>query len=100
MSMSVGGSASMPVQAAGHRSTRPRGRGQLTLNALPWAHVTIDGEKVADTPLQRLPLAAGPHTIKLQSPPTGREFKLTVTVEPDEEVRRVVDMRGEPHLTD
>jgi serine/threonine-protein kinase len=93
-----GAGAAQPV--AVHRPARPRGRGQLTLNALPWAHVTIDGEKVADTPLYKLPIAAGPHAVKLQSPPTGREFKLTVTIEPDQEVRRVVDMRGEPHLTD
>jgi serine/threonine-protein kinase len=78
----------------------PLGRGQLTLNALPWAHVTIDGEKAPDTPLQKLPLTAGAHVVRLQCPPTGRDFKLTVSIEPDQELRRVVDLRGEPKVSD
>jgi hypothetical protein len=78
----------------------PLPRGQLTLNALPWAHVTIDGEKVADTPLVKWPLTAGPHAVRVVSPPTGRELRLTVVVEADREVRRVIDLRGEPRLTE
>jgi hypothetical protein len=76
------------------------GRGELTLNALPWAHVTIDGEKRPDTPLRRLALSAGPHQIRLQCPPTGRELKFTVVVEPDKEVKRLADLRGEPKLVE
>jgi hypothetical protein len=76
----------------------PIAQGALTLNALPWAHVTIDGEKRPDTPLKRLSLPAGPHSVRLQCPPTGRELKFTVVVEPDGEVKRLADLRGEPKL--
>ena len=77
----------------------PVARGALTLNALPWAHVSIDGEKRADTPL-RLQLPAGVHQIRLVSPPTGRELRFSVVVDAGGEVRRVVDLRGEPHFVD
>jgi serine/threonine-protein kinase len=75
-------------------------KGRLTLNALPWAHVTIDGEKAPDTPISKMPVTAGQHIIKLICPPTKREFKLPVLVNPDEDVRRVVDLRGEPRVSD
>jgi hypothetical protein len=78
----------------------PLPKGRLTLNALPWAHVTIDGEKAPDTPILKMPITAGPHIIKLQCPPTGREYKLPVLVNPDEDVRRVVDLRGEPKVSE
>jgi eukaryotic-like serine/threonine-protein kinase len=75
-------------------------KGRLTLNALPWAHVTIDGEKAPDTPISKMPITAGPHIIKLTCPPTRREYKLPVLVNPDEDVRRVVDLRGEPKVSE
>jgi hypothetical protein len=78
----------------------PLGRGELTLNALPWAHVTIDGEKRPDTPIKKLALAAGPHQVRLYCPPTGRELKFTVVVAADAEVVRLADLRGEPKLVD
>jgi serine/threonine-protein kinase len=78
----------------------PVARGTLTLNARPWAHVTIDGEKRPDTPIQKLQLAAGPHKVRLVCPPTGHELKFTVVVEPDREVTRIADLTGEPKLID
>jgi hypothetical protein len=93
--------APTPEEApSAERPHRPARRGELTLGALPWAHVTIDGEKRADTPLVRLSLPAGPHAVRLVCPPTGRELKFTVTVEANREVRRVADLRGEPRLVD
>jgi serine/threonine-protein kinase len=78
----------------------PLPKGRLTLNAIPWAHVTIDGEKAQDTPIQKLPIFAGPHVIKLSCPPTNREFTLKVLVDPEEDLRRVVDLRGEPKVSE
>jgi serine/threonine-protein kinase len=79
---------------------QPLPKGRLTLNALPWAHVTIDGDKAPDTPIAKMPITAGPHIIKLSCPPTKREYKLPVLVNPDEDVRRVVDLRGEPKVSE
>jgi len=78
----------------------PLPRGELTLGALPWAHVTIDGEKRPDTPLARVALAAGPHQVRLVCPPTGKELRFTVQIEPGKETRKVADLRDQPHLVD
>ncbi|HZS40756.1 MAG TPA: serine/threonine-protein kinase [Polyangia bacterium] len=77
---------------------RALGKGTLTLGAIPWAHVTVDGEKKRDTPIVGLSLPAGAHQVWLQCPATGREIKLTVNIDPDAEVKRVVDLNGEPKI--
>ena len=92
--------AGTPRTATVNERLTPLAQGALTLNALPWAHVTIDGEKRPDTPLKRLSLPAGPHQVRLQCPPTGRELKFTVVVEADGEVKRLADLRGEPKLVE
>ncbi len=78
----------------------PLPRGELTLGALPWAHVTIDGDKRPDTPLSKVGLAAGSHQVRLVCPPTGKELRFTVQIEPGKETRKVADLRGEPKLVD
>ena len=88
-----------PPTATFNERLNPLARGSLTLNALPWAHVSIDGEKKPDTPL-RLQLPVGVHQIRLVSPPTGRELRFSVVVDAGGEVKRVVDLRGEPHFID
>jgi serine/threonine-protein kinase len=77
---------------------QPLPRGELTLGALPWAHVTIDGDKRADTPLSKVALTAGAHQVRLNCPPTGRELKFTVQIEAGKEIRKVADLRGAPRL--
>ena len=75
-------------------------RGRLTLGARPWAHVTIDGEKKADTPLVNVSLAAGAHAVRLACPATGKELRFSVTVVSGVEIRKVADLVGEPHLVE
>jgi hypothetical protein len=89
-----------PPTASVKAQLSPLQRGTLTLNARPWAHVTIDGEKRPDTPIQKLALPAGPHKVRLVCPPTGHELKFTVVVEADREVTRIADLTGEPKLID
>lgn len=78
----------------------PLGRGLLTVGATPWAQVFIDGERRGDTPLRRVPLAAGSHALRLYCPPPGcpepQELRQHITVEPGREVRRIVDFRVRP----
>jgi eukaryotic-like serine/threonine-protein kinase len=71
-------------------------KGRLTLNAFPWAHVWVDGKRVAgNTPLRRLELSAGKHRIRLASPGTGLERELEVDIESGLETFRVVKMQNE-----
>lgn len=71
------------LDAPRRRTPRPagtRGYGQLDINSLPWAKVYIDGRYRGETPLQRLRLRAGLHTVRLVSPRSGRSqtFKARV----------------------
>src|SRR5262249_27015175 len=89
-----------PRAATLNRRLQPLPRGELTLNAIPWAHVTIDGETQRDTPLSKLPIAAGSHQVKLTCPPTGHETRFAVTIEPGKETRKIVDLRGAPTVVE
>ncbi len=51
-------------------SIQPPG-GRLSINALPWAQVWIDGKPVGETPIAYLPVAAGEHEIVFRHPALG-----------------------------
>jgi hypothetical protein len=56
-------------------------KGTIAINALPWAEVWIDGEKVGETPIGNLSLAIGPHEILFRHPELGEQhFATTVTL--------------------
>jgi hypothetical protein len=71
------------VQVAAGRSTTvpvsvPDGR--VSLNALPWAEVLIDGRPVGTTPLANLAVPIGHHEVVFRHPQFGeRKQNLTVT---------------------
>jgi serine/threonine protein kinase len=49
----------------------PREMGYLTVNAVPWGAVHVDGRLVAEeTPIYRLPVAAGVHRVTISGNPT------------------------------
>ncbi len=48
-------------------------KGTIALNAVPWAEVWVDGEKVGDTPIGNLSLALGSHEIVFRHPELGEQ---------------------------
>jgi hypothetical protein len=66
--------------------------GTIALNAIPWAEVWIDGEKVGDTPLGNLQIAIGPHEILFRHPELGEQHH-SVTVSLGTPARVSVDLR-------
>jgi hypothetical protein len=67
--------------------------GSLSLNALPWANVTIDGQALSGTtPFADLQVPLGPHEIVWTHPQLG-ERRQTVMVNAKAPVRLVVDLR-------
>ncbi len=68
----------------------------LTVTAMPWAEVTIDGTLVGQTPQDGLPLAPGAHTVVLRCPPTGHELTRTVELAPGEPLRLHADLSIDP----
>ena len=53
--------------------------GALNINALPWAEVFVDGERIGETPIGNLAVRLGSHEITFRHPELG-EVKRTVEV--------------------
>ncbi|MEP7118426.1 MAG: PEGA domain-containing protein [Acidobacteriota bacterium] len=67
----------------------------LSVNALPWATVTIDGRPYGDTPVANVALPIGAHTVTLRHPTLGERTE-TVTVRLSALNRVSVDLRPRP----
>lgn len=64
----------------------------LSINAQPWADVSVDGERVGETPIGTLARPIGRHEIVLRHPELG-ERRRTVTLTTNGPNRISVDMR-------
>lgn len=67
-------------------------KGSLSVNAIPWADVLVDGEAKGQTPIGNLSLTIGPHEIVFRHPQFG-EQKHAVTVTAKAPTRVSVDLR-------
>ena len=67
-------------------------KGAIALNAVPWAEVWVDGEKVGDTPIGNLSLAIGAHEIVFRHPDLG-EQRHAATITLNSPARLSVDRR-------
>jgi hypothetical protein len=55
-------------------------KGTIALNAVPWADVWIDGEKIGETPIGSVSLPIGPHEVIFRNPDLGeRKYTTTIT---------------------
>jgi PEGA domain len=70
-------------------------RGTIAVNAVPWAEVWIDGERVGETPIGNQSLPIGPHEILFRHPELG-ELRHAATVTVNTPARVSVDMRKKP----
>jgi hypothetical protein len=48
-------------------------KGTIALNAVPWAEVWVDGEKIGETPIGNLTLSLGPHEVVFRHPELGEQ---------------------------
>jgi eukaryotic-like serine/threonine-protein kinase len=60
--------------------------GRLSINAEPWAQVTIDDKPIGDTPLANVSVTLGEHEVLFRHPQLG-ERKETVVVRADAPAR-------------
>jgi hypothetical protein len=67
--------------------------GSLTINAIPWAEIYIEGESKGPTPLAGLRLPVGKYSVKLVNPELKSEKTVEVKIEPNETAKVVVDMK-------
>jgi hypothetical protein len=47
--------------------------GRVSVNAVPWAQVSIDGNPLGETPLANVPLAVGEHEVIFRHPQLGEQ---------------------------
>lgn len=52
--------------------------GRVSINALPWAQVWIDGNLAGETPLANLPVSVGEHEIVFRHPQLGERRETTI----------------------
>jgi len=69
------------------------GDGLLTLQSNPWADVSVDGQMVGTTPLFKLKLSAGKHTLVLKNSAQNLEKTVSITIAPGVELRTKVELR-------
>jgi len=67
-------------------------KGTIALNALPWAEVWVDGEKVGETPIGNLQVTIGTHDVLFRNPDLG-ELRQKATITLTEPARLSVDLR-------
>jgi serine/threonine protein kinase len=65
-------------------------KGVVSLNAVPWATVSIDGQVVGETPIGNLSVALGPHEVVFTNPEFG-EQRRTIDVTLKTPVRTSID---------
>lgn len=46
----------------------PAPPGMLQVAVVPWATISVDGRELGDTPLDRISLPAGSHTVRIRHP--------------------------------
>ena len=84
------------VPPAPPETTRPepaRGPGFLSLVTSPWTEVTLEGRSLGETPLQRVSLPPGTHTLRLRNSEAGIDETYEVTIRPGEAVTRRLGLR-------
>ncbi|NNE20085.1 MAG: PEGA domain-containing protein, partial [Myxococcales bacterium] len=68
----------------------------VSVNSDPWSYVIIDGNRIRTTPLRSHRIEPGRHQVVLQNPEAGLERRFEIDVDPGENKRLSVDLRGNP----
>jgi serine/threonine-protein kinase len=71
----------------------PHGPGFLSLITSPWTQVTLDGRSLGETPLVRVSLPAGSHTLRLRNAEAGIDETYEVTIRSGETLSRRLGLR-------
>lgn len=67
----------------------PGSYGFISINSNPWCSVHVDGKPMGNTPLVRVKVAAGHHTVLMENRDQGKRRKRSVLLRPGEHVRIV-----------
>jgi serine/threonine protein kinase len=74
---------------------KPPALGFLSVRAIPWGSVSVDGGKARwETPVRRVPLAAGSHTVLVTYAPDGATASARISVAEGKEIVCIAKFRG------
>ena len=83
-----------PRPSADEAAPAPRAApGFLFLDTTPWTEVSLGGRRLGNTPLMRVELPPGQHTLLLRNPEQGIEQRYMVEIASGETTRRRVGLR-------
>lgn len=68
-------------------------RGTMAINAIPWAEVLVDGNRIGETPIGSVGVPLGTHEIIFRHPELG-ERRMSVTVTARETLKVGIDLRS------
>lgn len=68
----------------------------LSVNAIPWASIRLDGRALGTTPRRNVQIPAGPHTLDFACPPLGHSARVQIRAVAGETTRVVVDLSTDP----
>ena len=82
------------IAALEQKKEKPVKNGYLSVQAIPWGYVTVDGgSRRWETPLRRLALKSGPHTIKVLYEPDGSFVSSDLKIVAADEIVCVANFR-------
>ena len=79
-----------------HETGSPAARARISVNALPWAALRVDGRALGTTPRRALALAPGAHVLQLDCPPLGRSARVPIKLSPGADQHILVDLQTDP----
>jgi serine/threonine-protein kinase len=93
----AGGAAPAAPSATAPSATAPappaEGPGYLTFDTYPWTRVSEGGRVLGTTPLIRVPLSPGSHTLTLENPEQGIRQSYSVVIKSGETVNRRLGLK-------
>jgi PEGA domain len=86
---------SVDIEPGEERTLNIQPQGVLSVNALPWAEIWIDGKRAGDTPLANVKVALGTREVIFKHPQYG-ERRMTITVRASAPSALTIDMAKPP----
>jgi hypothetical protein len=71
-------------------------RGALSVSAVPWAEVRIDGRLLGTTPRRSMPVRAGKHVVSLSCPPLAHSVQVPIELSSGQELHVSANMHESP----
>ncbi len=88
-----------PAPVVSLKKAIPPPNGYLSVQAIPWGTVTVDGGRGRETPVRRLALAPGRHVVRVTYAPDGTAVATSVLIKSRGEIVCIAKLRGGKTIT-